>query len=105
MPRTLTGTTEIFRLKHSGWVYDASYMTLRNVTLGYTIPFKPNKYISKARIYFSGQQLFTVTGYPGLNPEINNNEAGKGLSWSGMGVDMTTYPIPRTFTIGLDITF
>ncbi len=105
VPRTLTGTTEIFRLKHSGWVYDASYMTLRNVTLGYTIPFKPNKYISKARIYFSGQQLFTVTGYPGLNPEINNNEAGKGLSWSGMGVDMTTYPIPRTFTIGLDITF
>lgn len=60
-----------------------------------------NNIKNKARIYFSGQQLFTVTGYLGLNPEINNNEAGKGLSWSGMGVDMTTYPIPRTFTIDL----
>lgn len=105
VPRTLSGTTELYRLKHSGWVYDASYMTLRNVTLGYTIPFKPSKYISNARIYFSAQQLFTITGYPGLNPEINSNEAGKGLSWKGMGVDRTAYPIPRSFSLGCNITF
>ena len=37
-----------------------------------------------------------------MNPEISNNNS---LSWNGLGVDRTTYPIPRTFSIGCNITF
>lgn len=102
IPRTKTNTTQLYRMNHSGWVYNASYLTLKNITLGYTIPIKPNNYISKARVYFTAQQLFTWTKYPGTNPEINTSNT---FSWQGMGVDRTATPIPKTFSIGCNITF
>lgn len=102
VPRTKAGTTELYRFNHSGWIYDGSYLTLKNITLGYTLPINPNPYISKVRLYLSGQQLLTLTKYPGLNPEISDNNE---ISWRGLGVDRTTYPIPRTFTVGCNITF
>lgn len=102
IPSTMPGTTELYRSNHSGWVYDATHLCLKNLTLGYTIPFKSNKYISNARIYFSAQQLFTICGYPGANPQVSDNNE---LGWNGMGVDRTTYPIPRTFSVGCNINF
>jgi len=102
VPRTKAGTTELYRFNHSGWIYDGSYVTLKNVTLGYTLPIKSNPFINKVRLYFSGQQLLTLTKYPGSNPEISNNNT---LSWRGLGVDRTTYPIPRTFSVGCNISF
>ncbi len=102
VPRTKAGTTELYRFNHSGWIYDGSYVTLKNVTLGYTLPIKSNPFVNKVRLYFSGQQLLTLTKYPGSNPEISNNNT---LSWRGLGVDRTTYPIPRTFSFGCNISF
>lgn len=102
VPRTKAGTTELYRFNHSGWIYDGSYVTLKNVTLGYTLPIKSNPFVNKVRLYFSGQQLLTLTKYPGSNPEISNNNT---LSWRGLGVDRTTYPIPRTFSVGCNISF
>lgn len=102
IPSTMSGTTELYRSNHSGFVYDATHLTLKNLTIGYTIPFKRNRYISNARVYFSAQQLFTICDYPGLNPQVADNEE---LKWQGMGVDRTTYPIPRTFSIGCNINF
>lgn len=102
IPRTMNGTTELYRFNHSDMVYDASYLAIKNITLGYAIPIKPNPYISKARVYFAAQQVAVFSSYPGLNPEASNNNE---LSWRGMGVDRTSYPIPRTFSIGCNITF
>ena len=87
VPRTKSGTTELFRLGHSGQVYDASYLAIKNVTLGYTIPFTPNHYISKLRVYLTAQQLAVFTKYPGLSPEVSQN----GMDWRGLGVDRTAY--------------
>lgn len=102
VPRTKAGTTELFRFNNSSWVYDASYLSIKNITLGYTIPIKPSQYLSKLRVYFSAQQLATFTKYPGMNPEIAMNE---NMGWSGLGVDRTTYPVPRTFSIGCNVSF
>jgi hypothetical protein len=102
IPGTMSGTTELYRSNHSGWVYDATHLTLKNLTLGYTVPFKRNPYLSNARVYFSAQQLFTVCDYPGLNPQVSINS---NLGWNGMGIDRTTYPIPRTFSVGCHVTF
>lgn len=102
VPRTKAGTTELFRFNNSSWVYDASYLTIKNITLGYTIPIKPSQYLSKLRVYITAQQLATFTKYPGMNPEIAMNED---MGWSGLGVDRTTYPVPRTFSIGCNISF
>lgn len=101
IPRTKSGTTELFRYNNSSWVFDASYLCIKNITLGYTVPIKPNRYLSKLRVYFTAQQLATFSKYPGMNPEVSTN----GLGWSGLGIDATTYPIPRTFSIGCNISF
>lgn len=98
IPRTLAGTTELFRFNNTRWVSDGTHLALKNVTIGYT--FTPKNYISKARIYFSGQQLAILTKYTGGNPEVSS-----GLNWNGLGVDNTAYPVPRTFTIGCNVTF
>lgn len=101
VPRTKSGTTELFRYGQSGQVYDASYLSIKNITLGYTIPMKANAYLSKLRVYLTAQQLAVFTKYPGLSPEISQN----GMDWRGLGVDRTAYPVPRTFSVGCNVTF
>lgn len=87
-------------MTQSDWVSDGSYLTVKNVTVGYTIPIKSNPYLSKARVYITGQQLAVFSKYPGMNPEVSS-----GMNWQGLGVDYTTYPIPRTFSMGCNLTF
>jgi TonB-linked SusC/RagA family outer membrane protein len=77
-------------------IQDASYLRFRNLQLAYTIPsdlIKRTKSISALRVYVQGQNLYTWTNWTGFDPEDNNNIAGY------------EYPVPRTFTFGLDITF
>lgn len=102
MPRTYGPSTELFRTYHTGMVYDASYLSIRNVTLGYDVPLKKNKYISKFRPYITVQNLAMIKSYPGSNPEASSSS---GLSWKGLGIDRTNTPVPRTYTIGCNITF
>ncbi|MGA9648258.1 SusC/RagA family TonB-linked outer membrane protein [Pedobacter sp.] len=74
------------------YLYNASYLKLKNLQIGYTIPEKISKkaLISRARIYVSGENLWTITNYPGLDPEI------------GAGVG---YPTMRQYSVGLNVTF
>lgn len=100
IPRTRTGTTELFRYTNSRWVFKNNYLTLKNITVGYTVPIKKNPYIKGVRIYGSAQNVFTVGSYPGMNPEANKNTSGL-----YQGVDHTTYPVARIYTIGLNVKF
>lgn len=102
IPRTLTGTTELFRYTNSRWVFDGSYLMVKNITLGYTMPMKKNPYIKSARLYVSGQNLLTLTKYPGMNPEVSQ---GGTSGLTNYGVDHTSYPISRVFTIGINVSF
>jgi len=81
----------------SKFVYSANYLTIKNITLGYQIPFKRESYIKGIRVYTSVQQPFVFTKYPGGNPEVS---AAGGLF---SGSDYTAYPVPRTFTLGLNV--
>lgn len=106
VPRTKAGTTELFRLANSHWVSDGSYLAIKNITLGYTLPIKPNTYLSRARIYVTAQQLAVFTKYTGTNPEVGMYDAGSATrSWQGLGVDRMTYPVPRIFSIGCNVSF
>ncbi|MEP6513724.1 MAG: SusC/RagA family TonB-linked outer membrane protein, partial [Parafilimonas sp.] len=86
----------------SRWLYNGSYIRLKNVTLGYTAPKTVNDFlhISSARLYVSGTNLWTKTDYPG-DPEINTETVGN----IGGGQDFYTIPQARTITIGLNIKF
>tara|TARA_B100000683_G_scaffold74678_2_gene73496 strand:+ start:656 stop:3673 length:3018 start_codon:yes stop_codon:yes gene_type:complete len=85
---------------NSWFVEDASYVKVRTIQLGYTLPSKAASKlgISNARIYVSGNNLFTFSGYSGMDPEIG----GYALN---LGVDAAEYPIAVMTTIGLNVTF
>lgn len=102
-PRTKTGTTAIGRSVNTQWVENGTYLTAKNIALGYTFNLKNALLLKNLRVYGSVQQAFIITGYSGGgNPEI-------GLSGSdalnGIGVDENAYPVPRTFSFGINATF
>jgi iron complex outermembrane receptor protein len=82
---------------------DGSFVRLQDVSLGYNVPFKNSKYISKLRLYVTGQNLFVITNYSGQDPEVNVNKGSGGVP--SMGIDYTTYPRARTILMGLKVQF
>ena len=75
------------------WIQDASYLRLKNITLGYTIPVA-QKYVQKLRVYLTGQDLFEISNMlEVLDPEVEN-QAAKGV-----------YPFFRSWTFGVNVTF
>ena len=87
------------------FLYDASYMRLKNLQIGYTIPKTEKIGISRLRVYFAATNLFTITKYPGMDPEmtVSANSASEGDR--AAGIDWGTYPIARSFTFGINLTF
>ncbi len=80
------------------YLEDGSYLKLDNLTVGYTFKIKENKYIDKCRLYLTGQNLFTITRYSGLDPEINTT------SVSSSGIDYPSfYPRVATILLGLNL--
>lgn len=87
------------------WVEDADYVKIQNITLGYD--FKrlwKSSPLSQMRVYVSAQNLFTFTGYSGMDPEIGSHGGDDGYSW-GAGVDNGFYPAPKTFLVGVNLKF
>ena len=83
------------------------FIRLQNASLGYTFGTKEDGFLDSFRIYLTGQNLFLITDYSGLDPELSTNPA-QGDLLNGLptaGIDYTSYPRPRTFTLGLNITF
>ncbi len=100
-PSTKSGTTELARNINSRYVTDGSFATIKNITLGYTIPFNSTKYIKSLRVFGSAQQVLVLTSYKYGNPEVSNH----GANALTQGLDFTAYPIPRTFTLGINAGF
>ena len=91
----------------SEFIEDASYLRLNTLTIGYTIPAKVSRKvgISNARIYFTGGNLFCLSGYSGLDPDVSTNEDAGGDGFPTPNYDYNSYPKARTFTFGANITF
>ena len=85
----------------SDHIEDGDFIKLSNVTLGYTLPITGNfeKYIKNLRLYVSGQNLFCITGYSGLDPEVSNYFLAPGID------DRDKYPTVRSYTFGLSVNF
>jgi len=83
------------------YVEDGSYLRVKNVQLGYNLSqgILDKISLSKARIYLSADNLFTLTGYSGFDPEIGS------ASPLSVGVDRGVYPQARSYRIGVSITF
>ncbi len=84
----------------SYYIEDGDYLKLDNITLGYNIDVRRFSFVRAVRVYASGQNLFCITGYKGLDPEISRPDI------RSLGNDSRDkYPTVRTFTFGLNVTF
>lgn len=90
----------------SRWLYSSDYLSIKNITLGYNVPINKS-IISNARVYFSAENLATFTSYDGgYSPEASNSGSSSAPGGSAaLGLDYSSYPLARTFTIGLNLTF
>jgi hypothetical protein len=79
------------------YVYDASYLWIKNISLGYALPKIKN--ISSAKVFISVTNAFLFTKYPGNNPDVSQRQSIDG------GNDDEAYPVPRTFAIGAKLNF
>ncbi len=94
------------------YIEPGGYLRLRNLQLGYTIPANLiNKFgIERLRFYVQGQNLFTITDYTGLDPEITTNNTGRNdytrrFADRNLGVDVGNYPTPKAILFGLSLGF
>lgn len=90
----------------SDYVEGASFLRLSTLTLGYTLPkFLTNKVgIQSARIYVTGGNLFCITGYSGVDPEVNT-DMSRNDNYPTPYMDYGAYQRARTFTVGLNVRF
>ncbi len=96
------GGTSANYFNSSRFVYDGSYIKLKNVSLTYSVPKRLiNKiFLSKLDLFVSGQNLFTITNYPGFDPEVNSSTDAR-----TQGLEMGVVPNPKTYTLGLRVDF
>jgi TonB-dependent starch-binding outer membrane protein SusC len=92
----------------SFYVEDGSYVRLRSLQLGYTVP--PGRFgaLENMRVYLQAENLFTITGYSGLDPALPASavtSAGMDVRDQARGIDRGVYPTSRTFTLGFGIVF
>jgi TonB-linked SusC/RagA family outer membrane protein len=91
---------------NSKFVEDASYIRLKNLSIGYSIPeslLKSTKFIDSIRLYAIGQNLLTITDYSGNDPEINGHASNATAQNLGGGIDFNSFPASRTFILGIKI--
>jgi len=83
----------------SYYVENGDYLKLSNLTLGYTLDLN-NKFLSQVRVYGSIYNVFTITGYKGIDPELGSDNF-----WTAGVDDRDKYPTVRSFTLGVNLTF
>ena len=89
------------------YVEDGSYIRLKSIQLGYTLPSAISQAISlsRARVYISGQNVLTITDYTGYDPEIGRGGIGTNDSIFNGGVDRRAYPQAKTWFAGIQLSF
>jgi TonB-linked SusC/RagA family outer membrane protein len=102
VPR-MTAANYASDLRPSRFLEDGSYMRLKNITLGYKLPaaFAQKLKMSSARIYVSAQNIWTITNYTGLDPELT----GTASNTLTQGIEFYTMPQPKTIMAGINVTF
>ena len=91
----------------SMWVFNGNYVSLKSLTLGYTLPrFNISDWkVPEIRVYASGYNVFMITKYPGYTPELGYTNPGSSTPGLQRGVDLAQYPAARSFTIGGTVNF
>jgi hypothetical protein len=89
------------------FLYDGSYIRMKNISLGYNLPASLMSKIGirSVLVYVSGQNLLTISDYPGFDPEVNWDSSNRTDSNRNLGLDYGSYPNAKTYTMGFKIGF
>ncbi|GAA4802575.1 hypothetical protein GCM10023231_34440 [Olivibacter ginsenosidimutans] len=114
LPRNGFYYTEYGGYVNDHFVENASFLRLKNLTLGYTLPIQ-SKMMRSLRIYAMAENLLTISGYSGWDPEVDTKgyENDALIKYSsnaqtangGAGLDFNSYPSMRAFTFGVNVNF
>ncbi len=117
IPRTTTADPAQNGAPSSFFVEDGSYFRLRTAEIGYTIDTEAMGWIQNMRVFVTGQNLFTLTGYTGYNPDISSVNGGRSSNSPfygvpsnvnpllGRGLDVRAYPNTKSFVFGVQLGF
>lgn len=96
MPRAVFNDPNKNTRASDRWIEDGSYLRIKNIVFGYNLPERwiERAGMQQARVYFSGANIYTFTNYDGVDPEVGAN-----------GIDNGLYPVTRTLSLGVNITF
>lgn len=103
IPSPYRGASDFEYASSSYYVQDGSYFRMKNLQIGYTFPTENifGGKIRNLRLYASGTNLFTITKYTGLDPEVSQTNS----TFSALGVDFGIYPVGRQYLIGISAGF
>ncbi len=107
-PRPIRGDARgNLRESSSFWLEDGSFLRLKTVSLGYTLPKSLTEKVrmSSARLYVTGQNLLTFTDYTGYDPEVVGTSSNANGFNIGYGQDFGYYPLARTILVGVNLSF
>ena len=110
MPRVSFNGASNNKYPSSRFLEDGSYVRLKNLQIGYTIPenIMSRLHIKSLRVYITGQNLWTLTKYTGLDPEMHISDNVKRDTYGGdvaAGIDWGTYPSARSYVVGVNMNF
>lgn len=105
IPSAYAGASDVEFASSSYYIQNGSFLRLKNLQIGYSIPtnkvFGAKAGISKFRVYVAASNLFTITKYTGVDPEVSQITDG----FTAPGVDQGVYPSPRQFLLGINVGF
>ncbi len=107
IPRAISSDPNENARPSTRFLEDGSFMRLKNIMIGYTVPVKSLSTITKGtvksfRVYVSGQNILTFTKYKGYDPEVGNRTPSSSLT---NGIDFAVYPQPKSFQAGVQVNF
>jgi len=107
IPRAISSDPNENARPSTRFLEDGSFMRLKNIMIGYTVPVKSLSTYTKGtvkslRIYVSGQNILTFTKYTGYDPEVGNRTPNSSLT---NGIDFAVYPQPKSFQAGIQVNF
>jgi TonB-linked SusC/RagA family outer membrane protein len=107
IPRAISSDPNQNARPSTRFLEDGSYLRLKNVMLGYTIPTSSLQSLTKGvvtnfRIYIAAQNILTFTNYSGFDPEVGNRTPNSSLT---NGIDFAVYPQPKAFQVGIQVNF
>jgi hypothetical protein len=109
MPRAVINDPNYNSQTSTRFLENGSYLRFKTLQIGYTLPknLVNRASITSCRLYVSFDNLFTITGYKGFNPDIGRQDTGLPYSVLDRGVDFghVSYPLPRTSLFGVQLSF